>query len=63
VFLLPQGENHLEFWTRHPDLSQPDYWISVQGQIGKQEMVDFYPYRQSKRLRPGHSMIAEEASS
>ena len=62
VFLLPQGENRLEFWTRHPDLAEPDYWISVQGQIGDQEMVDFYPYRQAKRLRPDHSMTEEEAS-
>ena len=52
VFLFPQGENQQQFWTRHSNLAQPAYWISVQERIRDQEVVDFYPYRQAKRLRP-----------
>ena len=52
VFLFPQGENQQQFWTRHSNLAQPAYWISVQERIIDQEVVDFYPYRQAKRLRP-----------
>ena len=52
VFLFPQGENQQQFWTRHLNLAQPAYWISIQERIRDQEVVDFYPYRQAKRLRP-----------
>ena len=52
VFLFPQGENQQQFWTRHSNIAQPAYWISVQERIRDQEVVDFYPYRQVKRLRP-----------
>jgi len=50
-FLFPEGVNQREFWSRHPEIADSQFWQSVQSRVRTQEVLDIYPYRWSKRLK------------
>ena len=51
-FLVPAGPLRDVFAARHADLFDPDYWRAMQARMRDGEVMDTFPYRESRRLRP-----------
>ena len=52
-FLSIPPELEGPFMERHGDLFEPGFWRDMQERRAGGEVVDFYPYRRDRRLRPG----------
>ena len=52
VFLLLPGDLGTVFLSAHRDLLDVEFWLRMQDLQSAGEVVDFFPYRQSLRLRP-----------
>jgi isocitrate dehydrogenase kinase/phosphatase len=50
-FLVPQGPLREAFLEMHGDLLTPRFWRAMQDKQAAGDIPDFYPYRQSRRLR------------
>jgi isocitrate dehydrogenase kinase/phosphatase len=50
TFLGLQGELRDVFVEHHTDLFEANFWRSIQERLESGEIVDIYPYRQSRRL-------------
>lgn len=55
TFLGLQGEPREAFLREHGDLFGVGLWRGLQERLRRGEMVSFYPYAESRRLRPGVS--------
>jgi isocitrate dehydrogenase kinase/phosphatase len=57
TFLLGNPQVREAFMRHHADLLQPEFWQHCQAQVGRGEIVDFFPYpedvRFSRRFAPG----------
>jgi isocitrate dehydrogenase kinase/phosphatase len=51
-FLVPAGPLREVFLREHGDLLTVDFWSGMQRRQATGEIPDFYPYPQSRRLRP-----------
>jgi isocitrate dehydrogenase kinase/phosphatase len=51
-FLSLGGQLREEFVRRHAELFNPGFWRDLQSRLWAGEIIDVYPYPQSKRLRP-----------
>jgi len=52
-FLVPPGPPRAAFLDAHSDLLTPAFWRGMQRRQERGEIMDFYPYPQHRRLRPG----------
>jgi len=50
AFMVPRGELREPFLAVHADLLAVDYWLEMQRRQRAGEIVEFYPYRESRRL-------------
>jgi isocitrate dehydrogenase kinase/phosphatase len=52
VFLVPPGALRDDFLAAHGDLLDVSYWRDMQTRVLTGEMLDVFPYRRRRRLRP-----------
>lgn len=52
-FLGLDGELRDLFTAEHSELFDPDFWRRMQERNRRGEIIDFFPYTDSRRLRPG----------
>jgi isocitrate dehydrogenase kinase/phosphatase len=52
AFLGLRGELLEAFLAAHGDLLTPAFWAGMQERLRHGEIIDVYPYRSSRRLRP-----------
>jgi isocitrate dehydrogenase kinase/phosphatase len=52
VFLVPPGALRDDFLAAHRDLLDVSYWRDMQTRVLTGEMLDVFPYRRRRRLRP-----------
>jgi len=53
AFLGLRGDLLETFLAAHGDLLTPPFWRAMQERLQRGEIIDVYPYRSSRRLRPG----------
>ncbi len=53
AFLGLRGDLLETFLAAHGDLLAPPFWRAMQERLQHGEIIDIYPYRSSRRLRPG----------
>jgi isocitrate dehydrogenase kinase/phosphatase len=53
-FLVPAGPLREVFLRQHGDLLTPSFWQEMQRRQETGEIPDFFPYPQTRRLRPDH---------
>lgn len=53
TFLGLEGDLRTAFLREHSDLFDVDYWRGVQERNRSGEVLDFFPYGEERRLRPG----------
>jgi isocitrate dehydrogenase kinase/phosphatase len=51
-FLVPPGRLRAVFLDHHADLLTPAFWREMQRKQARGDLPDFYPYPQTRRLRP-----------
>jgi isocitrate dehydrogenase kinase/phosphatase len=44
-FVYPEVVNQGEFWPRHPEIADSQFWQLVQSRMRTQELLDIYPCR------------------
>jgi len=52
-FLGLEGELRAAFEREHADLFDPAFWRGMQERHRRGEVIDFFPYGEARRLRPG----------
>jgi isocitrate dehydrogenase kinase/phosphatase len=55
AFLGLRGDLLTAFLDAHSDLLTPAFWRGMQDRLNRGEIIDVYPYRSPRRLRPGAS--------
>lgn len=55
AFLGPPGPLRHELHAAHPDLFDPDWWRDMQDRQRGGEVIDFFPYEESRRLGDSQS--------
>jgi isocitrate dehydrogenase kinase/phosphatase len=58
VFLVPPGALREDFLAVHGDLLDVAYWRDMQTRVLTGEMLDVFPYRRRRRLRPSEPSSA-----
>jgi isocitrate dehydrogenase kinase/phosphatase len=53
TFLGLEGELRNAFLSEHADLFDPGFWQGMQERNRRGEIIDFFPYGEARRLRPG----------
>ena len=61
VFLVPPGALRDDFLAAHADLLAVAYWRDMQTRVLTGEMLDVFPYRRRRRLRPSETTSAPAA--
>jgi isocitrate dehydrogenase kinase/phosphatase len=61
VFLVPPGALRDDFLAAHADLLNVAYWRDMQTRVLTGEMLDVFPYRRRRRLRPADRTSAPAA--
>lgn len=61
-FLVPPGRLRQVFLEHHADLLTPPFWREMQRKQARGDIPDFYPYPQTRRLRPD-AELSDEASA